>query len=178
MKKKYSYLALLCAFVLAFSGAKAYGWGSASGDASDYRQLQETAVFFNNSGKTLVAGDVVILDTARAGVATGTTLGAYISTTLDGHVPAATAADNVLVVGVVKSTSIADQRPIVVVTKGPALTLCDDSADAVSNYTAVGTSGSNSERCGGGTNLGIALEPGDGTDDDEIIIWVSPTGAD
>mgnify|MGYP001572622259 CR=1 FL=1 len=176
MKKMNVLSALLFAGILAFCGAtKVFAWGSASGDASDYRQIQETAIFFNNSGSTLVAGDVVILDTYRAGVSTGSTLGAYV-TLSDGA--ASAKADSILAVGVVLSTSIADQRPVAVVTKGPALTECDDSSDAVTNRTAVGTSGLDAGNCGGGTNLGISLEAGDGTDGDDLIIWVAPTGAD
>lgn len=181
MKKSTLFFAtLLFACVVAISSLaikEVYGWGAATGDASNYRQLQETAVFFNNSGVTLVEGDVVILDVDGAGVTTGTTLGAYVTRTNVANASRALA-DNILVMGVVRSTSVANQRPIVVVTKGPALTTADDSSDVVSNFTAVGTSGSNTERAGGGTNLGIALEAGDGTDDDQIIIWVAPTGAD
>ena len=29
---------------------EAHAWGAATGDGQDYRQLQETAIFFNNSG--------------------------------------------------------------------------------------------------------------------------------
>lgn len=172
------FLALLMTAVFVFGLAKdGFTWGAATGDASNYRQLQETAIFFNNSGSTLSAGDVVILDTRGAGVSTGTTLGAYVTTTGQVTAHGDSLADHVLAVGVVLHGA-ADQRPITVVTKGPALTTVDDSSDAVSNNTAVGTSGATSARAGGGTNLGIALEPGDGTDGDQIIIWVSPTGAD
>lgn len=173
------FLALLMASIVVFGTAKnGFTWGAASGDASNYRQLQETAIMFNNSGGALVAGDVVILDNRNAGVVTGTTLGAYITTTGQANtVYGDSLADHVMVVGVVLHGA-ADQRPVTVVTKGPALTTVDDSSDAVSNRTAVGTSGATTKRAGGGTNLGIALEPGDGTDGDQIIIWVSPTGAD
>src|SRR3990167_2257617 len=176
--RKYLSLAILLS-VFAFSGisTNAYGWGSASGDGSDYRQLQETAIFFNNSGATLSAGDVVVLDVDGEGVSTGTTLGSYVTTTeqeADTHY----GADSVLAVGVVLSTSVADQRPVAIVTKGPALTTCDDSTDAVTEFTAVGTQSytANSAACGGGTNLGISLEAGAGTDSDSLIIWVDPTG--
>ena len=180
MKKNHFFIALLFACIFAINGVKvqeAFGWGANGGDGSDYRQLQETAIFFNNSGATLVAGDVVILDVGGQGVATDTTLGSYVTTTQHNNTPRALA-DNVLAIGVVESESVADQRPVVVVTRGPALTTVDDSSDAVSNFTAVGTSGVTTERAGGGTNLGIALEPGSGSDADQIIIWVDPTGAD
>lgn len=148
-----------------------FGWGSAGSDGKNYRSLQETAIFFNNSGATLSAGDVVILDTAGTGVTAGTTLGGYVTRT--------TSADSVLAVGVVLSTSVADQRPVAVVTKGPADTFCLDATDAVTINTAVGTT-TTAGRCGGGSNLGIALEAGDGQDAEPggIVIWVAPTGAD
>lgn len=169
--------ALLVGLMLS-SNKAAFGWGSTGGDGSRYTQLQETAVFFNNSGIALSAGHVVVLDTAGTGVTSGTTLGAYVDVVV--------ANDSVLAVGVVKSAS-SNQTPVVVVTKGPVPTRCADSADAVSINTAVGTtnqdeSGSvsaNGGLCGGGTNLGIALEAGDATNTEaDLVIWVSPTGAD
>lgn len=174
-KRLFSLSALLFA-VLAFSGVdRAYSMGTGTGDGSNYRQIQETAVFYNNSGSTLSQGDVVIMDTYQDGVSTGTTLGSYVTLSTGA---ASAKADSVLAVGVVLSTSVVDDRPVVVVTKGPALTTCDDSSDAVTNRTAVGTSGGTAGRCGGGTNLGVSLEAGDGTDGDQLIIWVDPTGAD
>jgi hypothetical protein len=173
--KLLSFVALLFA-VFAFSRVtNVYGWGAATGDGSDYRQLQETAIFFNNSGGTRVAGEVALLDVDHVGVATGSTLGSYITVEYknsDTHYEA----DSLLAVGVIKSISTVDQRPIAVVTKGPALTLCDDSTDAVTEFASVGSS-PDTANCGGGTNLGIALEAGDGTDDDEIIVWVDPAGS-
>lgn len=166
MNKKFMSLALLFALVLAFSGV------CFAGDGSNYRQLQETAVFFNNSGYTLSAGSVVILDTAGTGVTAGTTLGSYV-TVVDG-------ADSILAVGVVvEGFDSADQTPVVVVTKGPVDTLAYDSSDAVTINTAVGTTatGTGHHFCGGGTDLGIALEAGDGTDTGKLIVWVAPTGA-
>ena len=176
MKKFNLFYSLLLIGILALSvTGKVWAWGATGSDGASFGALQETAVFFNNSGATLDAGEVVILDTFQTGVSTGTTLGAYV-TLSDGQ--ASPRADSVLAVGVVKSTSIADQRPVVVVTKGPVAAFCDDSADAVTVRTAVGTSGGTAGRCGGGTNLGISLEAGDGTDGDNLIIWVDPTGAD
>ncbi len=167
MKKSFLF-ALLIALVFAFSGVVF------AGDGSNYRQLQETAVFFNNYGAALSAGQAVVLDTAGTGVTAGTTLGAYI-TVLSGT------ADSVLVVGVVseQQTTCADQTPCIIVTKGPVDTLSLDSSDAITINTAVGTSGSAGYGyIGGGTNLGVALEAGDGTDTGKTIIWVNPTGAD
>ena len=82
--------------------------------------------------------------------------------------------------GVVKSVSAADQTPVIVVTKGPVETTCSDSSDGVTQFAAVGLSGTagRGNECGGGTNLGIALEAGDGTNSDELRVWVDPTGAD
>lgn len=168
MKKLFSF-ALLFALVLAFSGV------CFAGDGTDYRQLQETAVFYNYSGQTLSAGDVVILNTT-SNATTGTTLGSYV--TLAGTA----SADSVLVVGVVheSQTTALSASPVVVVTKGPVETYIADSSDAVTINTAVGTSAVDGYTwcAGGGTNLGIALEAGDGTDGDKIIVWVDPTGAD
>jgi hypothetical protein len=174
MKKLFLIAALLLGVVL--NSKAAFAWGSAGGDGSSFAALQETAVFFNNSGATLSAGQVVILDTAGTGVAADSTLGAYVTLV--------NAADSARVVGVVKSTSVADQKPVVVVTKGPIDTQCADSGDAVSINTAVGTTtigtsgGSNGVGlCGGGTNLGVALEAGDGTNSGKLYVWVDPTGA-
>lgn len=178
MKKFYFIIfALLFAVCLAFNGAnKVYGWGTTAGDGSDFRQLQETAVFFNNSGQTMSAGQVVLIDLDGTGVAANTTLGAYV------ELAAASGADSILVVGVVKSTTAIDQGPVVVVTKGPVDTMCADSSDAVTSGSAVGTSGHTLlGQCGGGTNLGVALEAGDGADATtaaNVFIWVDPTGAD
>lgn len=176
MRKFLSLAVLLSVFAFSGIATNVYGWGSASGDGMNYRQLQETAIFFNNSGTTLSGGDVVLLDVDGAGVSTGTTLGSYVTTESQESGPHY-GADSLLAVGVVLSTSVANQRPVAVVTKGPALTTCADSTDAVTQFAAVGST-LNSASCGGGTNLGIALEAGDGTNDDQLIIWVSPTGAD
>ena len=168
MKKLFIFSTLLIVSMFLVSGV-AFGWGSQGGDGSDYRQLQETAVFYNNSGATMYHGECVILDSTGT---SGTTLGSYVTYS--------SAADSVLVVGVVVQKSLAD-TPVVVCTKGPVLTRIDDATDAVTTLTAVGTctsSGLTNHNAGGGTNLGIALEAGDGTDGDEIIVWVSPTGAD
>ena len=165
-------LGLLIVAMLATSAGPVFAWGSSGGDGSRYDQIQEKAVFFNNSGSTLSSGSVVILDVSGTGVTRNTTLGGYITTT--------TAADSVMVVGVTSESSCADQTPCVVVTKGPALTTCQDSTDAVTASTAVGTTAT-AGRCGGGTNLGIALEASGDTaasDFSNIWIWVDPTGAD
>ena len=170
MKKLVSFFALLFALVLAFNGA-CFAWGSASGDGSNYGQLQETAVFFNNSGLTVRHGQAVVLDLDGTGVTAGTTLGSYVETVTG-------SADSVLVVGVVKN-SAADQSPVIVVTRGPIDALAADSSDAVTSGSAVGTAASGGHGAiGGGTNLGIALEAGSGSNDDYLFIWVDPTGAD
>ena len=165
MKKYIRSFALFFALCLAFNGV------ALAGDGSNYRQLQETAVFFNNSGTTLTGGAVVILDTAGSGVTAGTTLGSYVDTVQT--------ADSILVVGVVVEgfTSL-NQTPVVVVTKGPVDTVVADSSDAVTINTAVGTTPSVIlGAAGGGTDLGIALEAGGTTDGEQVIVWVNPTGA-
>jgi hypothetical protein len=169
MKKSLFLSALLFALVFAFNGV------AIAGSGKNYRELQDIKVFFNNSGKTLSAGEVVVLDTVGTGVTAATTLGAYVRV----H----TGADSVLVVGVVPEmiTSAIDQSPVPIVVRGPVDTLCQDSTDAVTIDTAVGTSfagGAVAGACGGGTNLGVALETGEGTNSDTIMIWVAPTGAD
>lgn len=174
MKKLFLIAALLLAGVLGFGNA-AFSMGTGSGDGTYYAMNQETAVFLNNSGETMSAGQVVILDSTGTA---GSTLGSYVTLT--------SSADSILVVGVVKSTSSLTGTPVVVVTKGPIDTQCADSGDAVTTVTAVGASpvgagGSTTNGkglCGGGTNLGIALEAGDGTDSGKLFVWVSPTGAD
>lgn len=177
MKKMKLFLiaALLLTGVL-FNSKAAFAWGASGGDGSSFAALQETAVFFNNSGATLSAGQVVVLDTSGSGVAADSTLGSYV-TLLNG-------ADSTRVMGVVKSTSVGDQKPVVVVTQGPVDTQCADSSDAVTVNVAVGsttfgpTGGTNGVGlCGGGTNLGVALEAGDGTNGGKLYVWVDPTGA-
>lgn len=171
------YSLLLMSFLSLSVTGKVWAWGATGSDGSNGQALQETAVFFNNAGETMTAGTVAVLDTGGSGVATGTTLGAYVTTPSD-FAAEGTKADTILAVGVVKSTA-SDQRPVVVITKGPADTLIDDSSDAVTLRTAVGVSGlAGSDNAGGGTNLGIALEGGSGSDSDQIYIWVDPTGAD
>ncbi len=178
MKNRNFIYSLLLVTLLSLSlTGKVWAWGATGSDGGNYQALQETAVFFNNAGETMTAGTVALLDTGGIGVATGTTLGAYVTTPSD-FAPEGTKTDSILAVGVVKSTA-SDQRPVIVVTKGPVDTLIDDSSDAVSNRTAVGVSGlAGSDNAGGGTNLGISLETGSGSDGDQVIIWVSPTGAD
>lgn len=167
--KALSLLALLLVGVFAFN-RMAFGWSSTGGDGSEFTTLQETAVFFNNAGATLTAGQVVAIDLNGTGVTANDTLGAYVETV--------SGADSVLVVGVVKSTSAPDQTPVVVVTKGVIDVRCDDLSDAVTSGAAVGTSGRQQGLCGGGTNLGIALEAGAGTDGDLLNVWIDCTGAD
>ena len=171
--KKYLSLLIIPLFVLTFSGM-AFGWGSTGGDGSDYGQLQETAVFFNNSGVKLVHGNPVVLDTDSSASTTdpvkiaptaGTTLGACVERT--------SSADDILAVGVVKVAS-ENQTPVIVVTRGPIDTLVIDSTDAITEGSAVGTSGTGT--AGGGYHLGLALEDGDGTDGSYCYIWVQPTG--
>lgn len=161
MKKgKFAFTALLFLSVLLISRA-AFGWGSTGGDGSNYGALQETAVFYNNSDTQLLAGNVVVID--RSATAT-TTLGAYVTRTI---VP-----DSIEVMGIVKTES-ANDTPVVVVTRGPIQARALDSSDPVYAGTAVGTS-TTAGYIGGGKRTGFALEAGDGTDTDELWIWVDP----
>ena len=168
MNRKITSSLLAVFFVFALTGT-AFAWGSSGGDGSDFGQLQEKAVFFNNSGGTLTSGTVVILDRSGTGVTAGTTLGAYVTTT--------TSDDSIDVVGVSVTGSSLDQTPIVVVTKGAVDTLCAGATDAPTSGVAVGTS-SVAGQCGTGTNLGVALEASATGDSALTFIWVSPTGAD
>lgn len=175
--RNFVYSLLLVSFLSLSVTGKVWAWGATGSDGSNAQALQETAVFFNNSGATMTAGTVAILDTGGTGVATGSTLGAYV-TSPSAFAAAGSKADAILGIGVVKSTA-SNQMPVVVVTKGPVDTLVDDSSDAVTIRTAVGASGlAGSNNAGGGTNLGISLEQGSGSDGDQIYIWVDPTGAD
>lgn len=178
-KRLFSLAALLFASVLAFSGV-AFGWGSTGGDGSDYGQLQETAVFFNNSGKKMVHGQAVVLDLdstasttdpVKSAITAGTTMGAFVETLI-------AAADSDLAVGVVKVAS-ANQTPVIVVTRGPIDTLVQDATEGISAGSQVGTAGSGTTGLVGvGTNLGVALEAGDGTNGSYLYIWVSPSNSD
>lgn len=170
MKKYFMSFALLFALVFAFNGV-AFGWGANGGDGSNYGQLQETAVFFNNSGAKLVHGQAVVLDLDGTGVTAGTTMGAYVETLT-------ASADSNLAVGVVKVAS-ENQTPVIVVTRGPIDALVNDSSEAISAASTVGTGGSG--QCGSigaGSNLGIALEAGDTTDGSYCYIWVCPANSD
>lgn len=162
--------ALLIMVSLTFNRA-AFGWGSTGGDGSNFGQLQETAVFFNNAGTDLIAGQVVIIDRSGTGVSAGSTLGAYVKTT--------TTADQPDVAGIVKSRHALDQSPVVVVTKGPVEAMVLDSGDAVNTGSGVGTS-TTAGCIGGGKYVGYALEAGDGTDEPyvpDVYIWVQPQTA-
>lgn len=155
MRKRFNIIAAILAVSLLSYSSIAGAFGG--GDGSRYEQLQETAVFFNNSGVTLSAGDVVILDTTGTGVTSGTTLGGYITRT--------TSDSNALAVGVVKSRTSPDQSTVVVVTRGPVSAYCQNASGtnvtvgtAVGTYTVAGT-------CDSGTNLGVGIAGGDGFDD-------------
>jgi len=148
--------------VFAVSGV-VFGWGTTGGDASDYRQLQETAVFYNDAGTEIIYGQVVVMD-RDAGTA-GTTLGTRVDLT--------STADNPEVMGVALSTDSSDGERVVVVTRGPAEVYCNDSNDAVNTGSLVGTTNV-AGRAGGGIGLGRALEDGNGTDNELIMIWVDP----
>ena len=167
MRKLYSILFVTLLSVSLLTGS-AFGWGSSGGDGSLYGALQETAVFYNNSGGVVSAGDVVILDLTGTGVASGSTLGGYVTTT--------TTADVKYAVGVVKTRSSPDQTPVVVVTRGPVQAYGTDSAvspkagDIVGTWTTAGMFDN-------GTELGYRLADAGGNDKTEPTlvkswIWV------
>lgn len=169
MKKIFKISALLIAVVFAFSGA-VYPWGTTAGDGSRVQAMQETAVFHNDSGITLVEGMIVILDTDDG--TAGSTLGSYVTATAT--------VDLSGVVGVVKSISSPDETHVVVITKGPADVLVLDSSDALDISNFVGTSsqtgygGAFGTITGGAGYVGKALEAGDGTDTGKVWVWVDP----
>lgn len=148
--RKIRILAILLGVLFAFNGV-ALGWGAGGGDGSDYRQLQETAVFYNNSSSAIGHGSAVILDISGTAA---TTLGAYVTTT--------TTADSKLAVGIARghsgsSTGWAASSPIVVVTRGPVDTKIDDTG--VTAGSAVGTANTRGH-VDAGSDLGVALESG------------------
>lgn len=156
-------LSVLLAMMLV-SGT-AFGWGTTGGDGSDVRQLQETAVFFNNSGMTLWTGAVVILDLDSASLTTGTTLGSYV-TLAEG------VTDSRLVMGVV-AVEAADQTPVVVITHGPADTSYQGATDG---HTIVGDAVGTANKkgyAGAGSKLGFIME-NVVTDCTEAWVWVNP----
>ena len=165
MNKLFLFFSLIVSLVFGMSRL-AFSWGVAPGDGTNFGMLQETAVFLNNSGAVMSAGDVVILDTTATA---GTTLGAYVTTT--------TSADSKLVMGVVKSVSVANGLPVVVVTRGPVDTYTNDSGDSITAGSAVGTA-TTAKFCGGGSELGIALESGGSTFGELDFIWVDTAGGD
>lgn len=184
MKKILSIL-IAIPLVISLTSGIVFGWGSAGSNEGRYRAIQETAVFYNNTSstnnpttQTAYHGQAMIIDTDGTGVSSGTTLGGYVEL----PAPGAGAADSVLVVGVVAEAStngFSAGGPVILVTKGAALCQITDSSDAVTGGSAVGCGDTiGAGNIGDGSNLGIALEDGDGTDSDEIICWIDPTGAD
>lgn len=169
MNKKIFSGLLALVFMLSATGL-VFAWSTTGGDGGNYGALQEVAIFFNNSGAQLGSGFSVVLDRTGTGVTAGSTLGSYVTTT--------TAADSIEAIGVVQTGYVCpDQTACPIVTKGPVECRSLDLSDAVTTGVAVGTA-TTAGRCGGGTNLGTALEAGNGADQDMIWIWVQPTGAD
>ena len=85
-------VSLTASFVYAEQSAQTY----TGSDKISYKELQVFATFYNNSSTAISSNHVVILDTTVATVASGSALGAYITST-------ATANSN-LVVGVTDET--------------------------------------------------------------------------
>ena len=170
MKQSIRILSVLLLTCLVFSGT-VYPWGSAGGDGSRADSIREAAIFFNNSGGALVAGDIVVLDLTGTGVTAGTTSGAYVTTT--------TTADATHVVGVCQDAAL-DQQSVRVITRGAALTNVLGLTDPVSTGSLVGTSttagfgGQHGSAKGVATgSVGIALDSTSGADAvDTAQIWV------
>lgn len=158
------------AMVLLLPTSLAFAWGAAGGDGSDVGQLQELAVFTNNSGGTLTSGTVVVLDLTAT---VGSTRGAYMTTT------STDSATNVL--GVLKSSSVIDGAPGVVITRGPALALHAGATDPTSAAgDVIGAANGVAGQFGNASNLGINMEAigGRGADYGLLWIWVNPTNGD
>lgn len=150
----------------------------------------EYEYYFNNSGAALTSGTGVIFDTTGTGVnlnvdtirgANGsaakslvprsetdqTTIGTYITTT--------TTADSPLAAGIVDDNSIANQTYGVVQIFGPRVCIWQDSTDAVTSGSAVGTT-TPAGRIGGGNGMGVALEAGTGANGSLGWILIRPGG--
>ena len=150
--------------------------------------------FFNNAGVTLSSGNPVAIDVDGTGVngvtesAEGvagtqrsevdvnasdgdvTNLGTYIELTVT--------ADSGYVIGVIDENACSDQTYCRVQVRGPRLVLCADSSDAVGAAGLVGTSTLPGQCGDSGASaegaLGVALEAGDGTNEDPIMVWINP----
>ena len=150
--------------------------------------------FFNNSGVILSSGNPVVIDVDGTGVNSVTesvegpagtqrnevdvnasdgdvtNLGTYIEITQT--------ADSGYVIGVIDADTCANQSYCRTQVRGPRLVLCADLTDAVGAGTLVGTT-TLAGQCGDSAAsaegaLGIALEAGDGTDLDPIMVWIDP----
>lgn len=165
MKKLFILSVLLIGLVI--SGT-VYPWGSTGGDGSSIYTLQETAVFFNNSGSTLWTGAVVVIDLTSSDATTGTTLGSYVTVT--------NKTDSNLVVGTVKIAAD-DNMPVVVITHGPADTSYQGSSDGHTSIgDTVGTTNKNGY-AGAGSRLGFIME-NITTDGSEAWMWINPHNAE
>lgn len=148
--------------------------------------------FFNNSGGTLSSGNPVVVDVDGTGVNGVTETSEFSAgtrrdqidvnggdgdvTNLGTYIELSATADDGYTIGVVDDDTCADQTYCRVQVRGPRLVLCADSSDAVGAGTLVGTS-TLAGQCGdSGASaegaLGVALEAGDGTNHDPIMVWI------
>ena len=129
-----------------------------------------TMTVFNDAGRTVNSGEIVVWDQADSDV-TVTQL-PYVTTT--------NTADSVYTAGVMVSTCL-DQSQCDIVVRGITTVRCMDAADAVAAGTAVGRSASDDGMCGdyvpaaNAAALGVALEAGGGTNYEYLSVFVNPT---
>ena len=170
--------------------------GGYSSTESNHTSLEHACYefYFNNYGATLSSGDVVILDTGGTGVNSITESSEGVAgasrnqfdvngadgdvTNLGTYITLTNTADSGLVVGVVDADTCADQTYCRVQVRGPRTVVCADSGDAVGSGTLVGTA-TLAGQCGDSAadaegSLGVALEAGDGTNEDPIMVWIRP----
>ena len=129
-----------------------------------------TMTVFNDAGRTVNSGEIVVWDQADSDV-TSSQL-PYVTTS--------STADDVYTAGVMVTTCL-DQSQCDIVVRGITTVRCMDSSDAVAAGTTVGQSASDDGMCGdytpaaNKTSLGVALEAGGGTNYEYLSVYVNPT---
>ena len=167
--------------------------GGYSSTESNHTSLEHACYewYFNNAGVTLSSGNPVVFDMNGTGV-NGITetsegvAGAAKSqfdvnasdgdvTNLGTYIELTSTADDGGIAGVIDENTCADQTYCRVQVRGPRTVLCADSSDAVTVSTLVGTStlpGQCGDSGAGEGSLGVALESGDATNEDPIMVWI------
>ena len=150
--------------------------------------------YFNNSGGILSSGNPAVIEVDGTGVnavtesvegPAGTQRNEVDVNGSDGdvtnlgtYIDSSATADDGYTIGVIDENTCADQSYCRVHVRGPRLVLCADSSDAVGIGTLVGTSTLRGQCGDSGADaegsLGVALEAGDGTNSDPIMVWVNP----